>query len=337
MARLLQVRGALRCLVVELGSAAPDALLPLDSENFWSELAAAETIIRPIAKASFVFERDDATMADAIGIYGCLFHHLAKSERANAIVQQTFDFLTGNIENLSCAPPLTGDQSSRAAGWTWLKFWEFLSMGGKCPELAKFALLLLSCKPQTASVERLFKEYVAQRTKARNRMGLATINKVTAAKSACDHTRHRSGSSKSRNRVLAASERARLPAEPTAALLPAAPDVGADEVAPTDGGSSSAAILQGWTGGLEGLNDADEATSQEPRGEVPPFMAFDFSVLAVPERACPSVATDVAMNPQEIMWRLRSFRAAKVPLRHLVGRRTGEQFAVDMRALVSDD
>eukprot|EP00170_Pyropia_yezoensis_P000579 contig_2860_g580 len=47
--------------------------------NFWSELAAAETIIRPIAKASFVFERDDATMADAIGIYGCLFHHLASA------------------------------------------------------------------------------------------------------------------------------------------------------------------------------------------------------------------------------------------------------------------
>jgi len=68
MASLLRVRGALRCLVVELGSAAPEALLPLDSDKFWSELAAAETIIRPIAEASFVLERDDTTLADAFGI-----------------------------------------------------------------------------------------------------------------------------------------------------------------------------------------------------------------------------------------------------------------------------
>jgi len=158
----------------------------------------------------------------------------SERERANAIVQQTFDFLTGDIGTLFCAPPQTGDQSYRAAGWTWLKFWEFFSLGGTW---AKFSLVLLGCKPQTASVERLFKEYAAQHTKARNRMGLATVNKITAVKSAYDQAKRRGGSSTSRNRVLAASERARLPSEPTGTTPPTTADVGvADDAA--DGGSS---------------------------------------------------------------------------------------------------
>lgn len=78
-ARLLRVRGALRCLVVELGSSAPEALLPLNSDGFWSELAACEYIVRPMAHASFVFERDDVTLADAFGIYGYLYQILAKT------------------------------------------------------------------------------------------------------------------------------------------------------------------------------------------------------------------------------------------------------------------
>lgn len=411
LASLLRVRGALRCLVAELGPAAPDALLPFNSDNFWSELAAAETIIRPIADASFVLERDDTTLADAFAIYGYLYQHLAsvgphqarlcddierrwaqeeqvlfllafclhphymhaarellaqdrraapmsffsapclanassgyfakwfpsERERANAIVQQTFEFLTGDIGSLFCAPPRTGDQSYRAAGWTWLKFWEFLSLGGTCAELAKFALVLLGCKPQTASVERLFKEYAAQHTNARNRMGLTTVNKVTAVKSAYDQARRRGSSSKSRNRVLAATERDRLPTESTGAASRTTTDVGVHDDVPGDGGSATADILQGWTEALEDLNDADEAAIQDPRGEVPPFMSFDFSVPALPELACPLPAADVPGYPQEVVWRLRNFRAAKFPLRHLVGSRTGGQFDVDMCALVRDE
>jgi len=77
MESLLRVRGALRCLVAELRSAAPDVLLPLNSEEFWKELVAAERVIRPIAHASFHSERDDATISDACGIYGSVYQHLA--------------------------------------------------------------------------------------------------------------------------------------------------------------------------------------------------------------------------------------------------------------------
>ena len=37
------------------------------------------------------------------------------------------------------------------------------------------------------------------------------------------------------------------------------------------------------------------------------------------------------------MWRLRNFRAAKFPLRHIVGSRVGEQFVVDMCALMREE
>ena len=262
MASLLRVRGALRCFVAELGSAAPDALLPMNLEELWREQAVAEWVIRPIAQASFLLERDDTTLADAFGIYGSAYKHLAsvsshpgqarlcadlerrwaaeeqvlfllafclhpqymhvarellgqdwrsspvpsfsipclanasagylakwfpdETAKANAIVQQMFELLTGDIEHLFCAPARADDQSYQAAGWTWLKFWESLAMSGTCSELANYFHSPLGCKPPTASVERLFKEHVAQQSKPRNRMGLSTLNKITSVKCVYD-------------------------------------------------------------------------------------------------------------------------------------------------------
>jgi len=415
MASLLRVRGALRCLVAELGSAAPDALLPLNSDEFWRELAAAEWVIRPIAHASFLLERDDTTLADAFGIYGSVYQHLAsvsshpgqarlcadlerrwgaeeqvlfllafclhpqymhvarellgqdwrsspvpffsipclanasagyfakwfpdEAAKANAIVQQMFDFLTGDVELLFCAPARADDQSYQAAGWTWLKFWEFLAMSGTCSELAKFALSLLGCKPQTASVERLFKEHAAQQSKPRNRMGLATLNKVTSVKCVYDQEDRRRANvrTKSRNRVLAAAERVRSTPEQSRDAPPATAGGEVDDPFAEDAPSASTDVLHEWAAALGGAEDADEAVLHDPRGEVPAYMAFDFSVPALPEQACPLPSHDVPGYPQEVVWRLRNFRAAKFPLRHLVGSRVGEQFAVDMCALMREE
>ncbi|KAK1865375.1 hypothetical protein I4F81_007907 [Pyropia yezoensis] len=82
-----------------------------------------------------------------------------ESTRAGAIVKQTVDFLTGDVERMICAPPRGGHQSYRAAGWTWLEFGDLLSKGGMGPERSKVAIVLLSCRPQTATVERPFKEF----------------------------------------------------------------------------------------------------------------------------------------------------------------------------------
>jgi len=66
-------------------------------------------------------------------------------------------------------------------------------------------------------------------------------------------------------------------------------------------------------------------------------MAFEFSVPALPEQACPLPSHDVPGHPQEVVWRSRNFHAAMFPLRHLVGSRAGEQFAVDMCALMREE
>lgn len=66
-------------------------------------------------------------------------------------------------------------------------------------------------------------------------------------------------------------------------------------------------------------------------------MSFDFSVPTLPELGCPLPTADVPGYPQEVVWRLRNFRAAKFPQRHLVGSRTGGQFVVDMCAFVRDE
>jgi len=79
MASLLRVRGALSCLVTELGQAAPQLLLPSKSGGFWEQLQTAEETIRPIAAAPFVLERDDTTLADACFVYGSIYQHLALS------------------------------------------------------------------------------------------------------------------------------------------------------------------------------------------------------------------------------------------------------------------
>lgn len=412
VASLLRVRGALRCLVAELGATAPSQLLPLNTDAFWRDLAAAEFIVRPIANASFILERDDTALADAFGIYGALFQHLdgasshpgqgrlcedterrwsqeeqplfllafclhphymdaarvllahdwrgtplsfssapcmanasagyfskwfpEQAGRGNAIVQQVFDFLTGDVVRLFCAPPRADNESYREAGWTWLRFWEFLAMGGTCPELAKFALLLLGCKPQTASVERLFKEYAAQQTKARNRMALSTVNKLTAVKAAYDGGRRRDGAApvKSRNRVLDATERDKSTLARTGDAAPAASPEEAHDSDGEDAACSSSDVFQGGTAALADVDDADRAVLDDPRGEVPAFMAFDFSVPPVAELACPLPADDVPGYPQEVVWRLRNFRAARFPLRHIVGAKVRGQFVVDMCALM---
>lgn len=86
----------------------------------------------------------------------------------------------------------------------------------------------------------------------------------------------------------------------------------------------------------QSAENADEATIQDRPEEMPAFLVFDFIVHVVSELSCPLTGTHVPGYPQEIMRRLHSFRAAKVPLRYIVGRAMGEQFVVDMCALMRE-
>ena len=57
----------------------------------------------------------------------------------------------------------------------------------------------------------------------------------------------------------------------------------------------------------------------------------------LPEQRCPLSSHDVPGYLQKVVWRLRNFCATKLPLRHTVGSRVGEQFAIDMCALVNEE
>jgi len=66
---------------------------------------------------------------------------------------------------------------------------------------------------------------------------------------------------------------------------------------------------------------------------VPALMACDFWVPAVPEQGRLLPSHEVHGHPQEVVWRLRNFRTAKLPLRLFFGSRVGEQYVVDTAVL----
>jgi len=58
---------------------------------------------------------------------------------------------------------------------------------------------------------------------------------------------------------------------------------------------------------------------------------------ALPDQARPQPSHDVLGYLQKIVWRLSNFHATKFPLRRIVGSRVGEQFAIDMCALMHEE
>jgi len=54
----------------------------------------------------------------------------------------------------------------------------------------------------------------------------------------------------------------------------------------------------------------------------------------LPKQACPLPFHNVPGYPQEVVLRLRNFRAAKFPLRHNIGSRVGERYVVNVCALM---
>lgn len=165
-------------------------------------------------------------------------------------------------------------------------------------------------------------------------MGLDTGAKLTALKSAYALLTTRNKPQKSRNRVLAATERERLGTDRTQYSSPATGDFDIDATETEN--ASPAETLEEWAAALESVEDADEATIQDTRREVPAILEFDFAVPALPELARRLPATGVAGYPQEVVWRLHNFRNAKLPLRYIVGRVAGDQFVVDMCALMRE-
>jgi len=160
-------------------------------------------------------------------------------------------------------------------------YWSFMEMRGTCAELSKLALVLLACKPQTASAERLFREYAAQQTRARNRMSPATLNKLASVKSTWDQRGHVLGgpSCRSTNRVMEPQERASVVPAAQRDVADGGHPAQHDEYDEVDSGitatsGAASATLQQWVDAVDVLTEACGLVAEDRRGAPPMFLAL---------------------------------------------------------------
>ncbi|GMF53666.1 unnamed protein product [Phytophthora fragariaefolia] len=86
-ASLLRARGALKDMVFSYrnSSELTDTLRVLGATEFWSKLATAEKMIRPLCNASFRVQRDENTVADVVVPYLDIYRGLASSELSDSL------------------------------------------------------------------------------------------------------------------------------------------------------------------------------------------------------------------------------------------------------------
>jgi hypothetical protein len=83
-ASLLRIRGALKMFAAgdQTSDDFPEELLYLDDNDFWTNLVRLEKLIRPLAAASFLMEKNSCNMADCVHIYAVLFIEYAEEPEA---------------------------------------------------------------------------------------------------------------------------------------------------------------------------------------------------------------------------------------------------------------
>ena len=74
-ASLLRIRGALNMFAITHGMDPefPTELEQLADQTFWAKLISVEALVRPLAAASFLMEKNSCTMAYCVHIYAVLF------------------------------------------------------------------------------------------------------------------------------------------------------------------------------------------------------------------------------------------------------------------------
>jgi hAT family C-terminal dimerisation region len=93
-----------------------------------------------------------------------------RAKELNRLKRHMLDYLLGRTETktLSLHPWLPTDDDPVA-------WWHLGAESNSYPELSRFGCFLLSCPVQSASCERLFKEFARQHTKSRNRLSHTTV------------------------------------------------------------------------------------------------------------------------------------------------------------------
>jgi hypothetical protein len=94
-ASLLRIRGALNMFAITHGMDPefPPELERLADQNFWAKLITLEGLVRPLAAASFLMEKNSCTMADCVHIYAVLSISYKDEPRCIAEVEKRWNAL----------------------------------------------------------------------------------------------------------------------------------------------------------------------------------------------------------------------------------------------------
>jgi hypothetical protein len=220
---------------------------------------------------------------------------------------------------------------SHAAG-DWLQYWRYLER--RLPQLAQLATRILSVVCQSASCERLFKDFAMVHTKARNRMSKSTTEAITRVKHELVAKKKAAATmkpqEKTKKRIVEPRERRRLDLAPAAEAAAARAKGLRDELDAMDLTQPSAGVLETgadavafWQEVLGLFEDSQmpeifEADLCEMQNPVAPRRRPSFVLGQSPPTPLPQLpSTNVTSYPQYTLGADTTVRSAKVTLAEL--------------------
>lgn len=227
--------------------------------------------------------------------------------------------------------PELGLPTDPLVGSDWTRYWTYL--GSRLPKLAKLAMRILSVVCQSASCERLFKDFAMIHTKSRNRMDKATTEAIALVKHQLVIKKKTVTAAlpmaKSKRRIVQPQERRRLDLVSfdvaTAVKAKGIPD----ELDDLDLADTEDAVLENggdtiafWSEILDLLGSDDMAATSmvgaadlvRPQASVTSRCRPSLSPASLPANLAPLPATNIASYPQYTLSEDATVRSAKVTL-----------------------
>jgi hypothetical protein len=227
--------------------------------------------------------------------------------------------------------PELGLPTDPLVGSDWTRYWTYL--GSRLPKLAKLAMRILSVVCQSASCERLFKDFAMIHTKSRNRMDKATTEAIELVKHQLMIKKKTVTAAlpmaKSKRRIVQPQERRRLDLVSfdvaTAVKAKGIPD----ELDDLDLADTEDAVLENggdtiafWSEILDLLGSDDMAATSmvgaadlvRPQASVTSRCRPSLSPASLPANLAPLPATNIASYPQYTLSEDATVRSAKVTL-----------------------
>ena len=196
------------------------------------------------------------------------------------------------------------------------KYWKF--MGDQLPLWSSLSLFLMAVVVQAATCERLFKEWARFHTASRNRMSLATTEKLVQVKKHQLRRREASGEPEGVGCPVAGANRVMLPDElprlrsdvpPPVAIEESDDESSNDNVDGREGrwdhlDVSPQSIITKWKEALDSVQEDDDEEIELESGQVHQQPADSDSSRADPVQRCPFPDWNDPTYPQEVINKL---------------------------------